>query len=185
MHFYFTLYPSNYISEAVYQSSSSSREITIQWSRTKQCTQSLDCCVRWGLQTVAKMVGKPHHVKWGCSVWNVKSLGRLNKCLLNTASTLLGAKNTVINKAGQAKSLLSGTAVLARGNTQHLCWEVLWREMHQDKGGRGLEEGGTAWFRIWQEVSKPLDDGNVGDADTHTDNYNTLWGLLWRNSEEA
>lgn len=29
-------------------------------------------------------------------------------------------------------------------------------------------------IRTWKEVNKPLDDGNVGDVDTYTDDYETL-----------
>lgn len=76
---------------------------------------------------------------------DVKRQGRLNKCLLSTLSTLLGARSTVMNKAGQAPALSNCNASQQRPTIDKSlathCWVVLCREMNQDKGGGGGRGG--------------------------------------------
>lgn len=59
---------------------------------------------------------------------------------------------------------------------------IAMKSNNSEHGRQKRLKEGTTLLDLGPEVNKHLDDGNVEDVNTYTDNYNTLRGLPRRDS---
>lgn len=118
---------------------------------------------------------------------DVESQGILSKCLLSSLRNFLGSGNTAVKNACQNPTLLSFSVSQGRQkiNQQFPILGIAMKSNNSEHGRQKRLKEGTTLFDLGPEVNKHLDDGNVEDVNTYTDNYNTLRGLPRRDSVGA